>query len=257
MASTSIRSACDRLLSGIFASIKVLTYSSVPVTDYFRQKDIDLLKDQLAALSPVLIRLREKDDLFPTKPRIGLVLVLDECNALRKRSQKLLDREQGTFRLTAAANPRCTWECAKRDEAFLLRNQIMQHRCAFEAALAVANMVMLAASAKHVTAQQLDAELDEQVVATKEAAEAVLADTVRSPDGLLSRSKVVLRLRNDVIMPRDIGITTPSRELITLLDDLLGFAAGILETTEDCTVRQHVRGKKSLASLRSRSSKRS
>ena len=257
MTSTSVRSACDRLLSGIFATIKILTYSSVPVSDYFRQKDIDLLKDQLALLSPVLIRLREKDDLFPTTPRVGLVLLLDECNTLRKRSQKLLDREQGTFRITAATNPRCTWECAKRDEAFLLRNQIMQHRSAFQAALAVANMVTLAASAKHVSARQLDTELDEQVAAIRAAVEAVLADVIKGPEGLMSKSKVVLRLRNDVIMPRDIGITTPSRELINFLDDLLGFAAGVLEMTEDAIGKQHVRGKMSFASLRSRSSKRS
>lgn len=252
MTSTSIRSACDRLLAGIFASIKVLKYNSVPVTDYFRQKDIDLLMDQLAALSPVLIRLREKDDLIPTAPRIGLVLLLDECDALRKQSQKLLDREQGTFRLTAATNPRCTWECAKRDEAFLLRTQMTQHRCVFEAALAVANLVSLAASAKHVPAQTLDAELEEQLAAMRKLIEAVLATTLPSPDDLLSKSRVVLRMRNEVIMPRDIGITTPSRGLLTFLDDLLAFAAGVLETIENSAPRKrHVRGRLSFASLRS------
>lgn len=257
MASTSIRSACDRLLAGIFASIKVLTYHSVPITDYFRQRDIDLFKDQIAALSPVLIRLREKDQFFPTEPRARLVMLLDECDTLRKQSQKLLDREQGTFRLTAAANPRCTWECAKRDEAFLLRCQLTQHQGAFETALAVANMVSSAASAKRVPAQTYDEELGKHLAAMRASIEAVLSTQLSNPDELLVKSRLVLRIRNEVLMPRDVGITTPSRELINFLDDLLGFAAGVVEATEDTSVpkQRHQRSRtRSFASLRSRRS---
>ena len=236
--------------------MKILTYDSIPVTEYLRQKDIDLFKDQVAALSPVLMRLREKDQFFPTEPRARLVMLLDECNTLRKQSQKLLDREQGTFRLTAAANPKSTWECAKRDEAFLLRCQLNQHQGAFEAALAVANMVSAAANAKHVSGRAYDEELNRYLTATRGSIETVLSTKLSQPDDLLSKSRQVLRIRNEVLMPRDVGITTPSREVLNFLDDLLGFAAGVLEATEDAMApKQPQRGRaRSFASLRSRRS---
>lgn len=257
MSSTSIRSACDRLLAGIFASIKVLTYNSVPVTDYLRQKDIDMFKDQIAALSPVLIRLREKDRFFPTEPRARLVMLLDECDTLRKQSQKLLDREQGTFRLTAAANPKSTWQCAKRDEAFLLRCQLTQHQGAFETALAVANIVSSAANAKHVSAREYDREQTQYLMVIRASIETVLSSKLSGPDDLLSKSRQILRVRNEVLMPRDVGITSPSREVVNFLDDLLGFAAGIVEATEDALTLnqpQRNRARSFASSLRSRRS---
>ncbi|ETN46759.1 uncharacterized protein HMPREF1541_00948 [Cyphellophora europaea CBS 101466] len=255
MSPTSVRSACDRLLSGIFASIKVLSYESVPVTDYLRQKDIESFKDGLAALSPVLIRLREKDHFFPTKPKRLLVAILDECDVICKQSQKLLDREHGTFALTAATNPKSTWACATRDQAFLLRHQLTQHRGTLEIALAVANTVSAASTARHLPAKMYAEDLERNLFSMKPSLQTVLGVRVPAPDPESTVPRAILKYRNEVIMPRDIGITSPSRALLIFLDDLLAFAAGVVEATElpDSSPAHH-RENNSLHSLSSRSS---
>jgi hypothetical protein len=228
MNSTSLRSACDRFLAGIFASTKVLTYSSVPIADFFRQKDIELFKDELSSLSGVLKSLRDKDSQFPQALRADMVALIDECDNLRQQSQLILDRENGRYALSQIPDGRSTWLCTNRDEAFLLRHQIIQRRAAFSAALAVSKILSFVPTGRGMTYEKYVAERNKQFGAIRTAVDVVMGEDFGDESRGAETGSIAFReMRDAVLKHRDTGVTGPSASLTQFLADLFAFASGL------------------------------
>jgi hypothetical protein len=206
----------------------VLTYTSVPITDFFRQKDIELFKDELSSLSAVLKLLRDKDSQFPQTLRGEMVALIEECDSLRQQSQLILDRENGRYALSQIPDGRSTWLCTNRDEAFLLRHQIIQRRAAFSAALAVSKILSLVPAGRGMTYEKYVAERNKQFGAVRTAVDVVMGEDFGAESrGAETGSMAFKSLRDEVLKHRDIGVTGPSDSLTRFLADLFAFASGL------------------------------
>ena len=249
MDSTPVNAACDTLLMSIASTCRALSYPSVPVTDYFRSKDIKLLQAELNELTPVLHQLRSRHLSFPEEIEDQLVAILLDCNDTRHKSHTLLDRDHGTHPIAAKAkNHRTSWLCMNRDEAFLLRHQLVQQRSVLEATLAVANLMSLGqVVATAIFSRRAVKDIGSEVVVLREAVGRVLGEAESEFDrfdgqgkdsrgwraGILGqRADGRAYLRRSLIgtramlhVHRDCGSITATRvEIIMFLDRLLALA---------------------------------
>jgi hypothetical protein len=258
---TPVLAALDALLASIKSTTLTLTYPSIPVTSFFRAKDIGLFKAEVSRLLPVLQSLRSRHLTFPSDLETQLIGILLACDAVRAESLVLLSKRDefedvvgqdgvnamhrseeslGSSSGSSAGKQkiyRASWLlCSHRDSAFLFRHRMMQYRCILEATLAVANLLSLKAIARTaVFSRAAVKDISNQLAALKRALTQVMggnpADFEVKDFGLMSEGQKVdgiaflrrglVAVKAAVHDPRDLGVTGPSSELIMFVDRLL------------------------------------
>ncbi|KPI43701.1 uncharacterized protein AB675_6548 [Cyphellophora attinorum] len=253
---TPVLAALDALLASVKSTTLTLTYPSIPVTSFFRAKDIGLFKAEVSRLVPVLQSLRSRHLALPSDLETQLIEVLLACDTVRAESLFLLskddsedddveDGEHARHRSeeSLSSSPskqkvyRASWMlCLHRDNAFLLRHRLMQYRCVLEATLAIANLLSLKAIARTAMFSRAAVkDISDQLAALKRALTQVmggnpanfevkefgLVNEGQKVDGAAFLRRGLVAVRAAVHDPRDLGVTGPSSELIMFVDRLL------------------------------------
>lgn len=251
MDSTPILTACEALLQSIKQTIVALNYPHTPITDYFRSKDIQLFKLELEQLSRTLEQLGSRHLAFPEDLTLQLGSILQDCDILRQQSLLLLDRESGTHAISSpnSSSSRSssvssvrgtTWQCHQRDEAFLLRHQLIQHRSIIEVALTIANLLSLKAIAQTASFSRCALQdMHEQLDVLQKALASMIGETFQvkdyhrrssisschqQGDACLYLRRSLIGMRAALHSPRDVGVTAPGPELVIFVDRLLALA---------------------------------